>query len=361
LLFPGEFHIICFCFETYSASKTEKLIFVRIKKSYMTQDPELEKILYKFKNLRILIVGDVMVDEYLWGEVNRISPEAPVPVVSCIKREYRMGGAANVAVNIKSLEAEPVICSVTGDDETGEIFQQLLREQKIAGQGIITTSGRRTTRKTRVIGNHQHLMRIDHESTDNINKEMEMLLLEKVNSEINRQKPDAIVFQDYDKGVITGTLIAGIVKLAGELRIPVLVDPKRKNFLSYERVDLFKPNFKELNEGLGISLQKSDYEGIFSVVRKLHASNAIKNIMITLSEMGVFVSDGLKYKVIPAEVRDIADVSGAGDTVIAVASLGLACGLDIFTTARLSNQAGGLVCEKVGVVPVTRDLFLSGK
>lgn len=324
----------------------------------MASDPELKNIIDNFKGKKILIVGDVMVDEYLWGEVNRISPEAPVPVVSCNNREHRMGGAANVAINIKAMGAEPIICSVIGKDEAGEIFKQLLEKRQMVFDGIIESSGRITTVKTRVIGDHQHLLRVDHEITSLIERGEEDLLLEKIKNQIAKQPINAIIFQDYDKGVITRKVIEGLTSLAQEKKIPTLVDPKKRNFLAYKGVTLFKPNFKELTEGLNINLKKSDTQGIFEAAKILHSTYAIENIMITLSEKGVFVSDGNTYKTLPAEERDIADVSGAGDTVIAVISLSLASGLDVFKAAQLANQAGGLVCEKVGVVPITPEIFL---
>jgi rfaE bifunctional protein kinase chain/domain len=323
----------------------------------MNPDSELSKILSDFRLKNVLIIGDVMVDEYLWGKVTRISPEAPVPIVSCRKREYRMGGAANVALNIKGLEAEPVLCSVIGDDEEGRTFIRLMKENGMDIRGISKSSGRRTTVKTRVIGDHQHLLRVDHENTDPLSESEESGLIRGINELITSREFQAIVFQDYDKGVITNTIIQDITQLAGEVNIPVLVDPKKRNFHQYKGVNLFKPNFKEFTEGLNLQISKSDHEGIYTAASEMLSSNDIKDIMITLSEKGIFMCNGSGYSVIPAEERDVADVSGAGDTVIAVASLGYACGLDLKEIAALSNLAGGLVCEKAGVVPITHELF----
>ncbi|MBA7532883.1 Bifunctional protein HldE [subsurface metagenome] len=299
-----------------------------------------------------------MVDEYLWGSVSRISPEAPVPIVSCTDREYRMGGAANVAINIKSLGAKPVMCSVIGSDEAGIIYKKLLQKRAMTDEGIIVSKSRKTTAKTRVIGNHQHLLRVDDEITSFLDKELESQLLEKIIHIMNTQAIDALIFQDYDKGVITPGIIESVVQIANKKGIPTLVDPKRRSFLSYRHVTFFKPNFKELTEGLNVVLSKTDPEGIFKAVQQLHRNNHIANVMVTLSEKGVFVSDGSKYRIIPAEERDIADVSGAGDTVIGVTALGTASGLNAFQTAALANLAGGLVCEKVGVIPITPETFL---
>jgi rfaE bifunctional protein kinase chain/domain len=300
-----------------------------------------------------------MVDEYLWGDVNRISPEAPVPVVSCTQREYRMGGAANVAINIKALGANPVLCSVIGDDEIGTVYKKLLKKREMTDKGILVSEKRKTTVKTRVIGNHQHLIRIDHEITNFLDSELEQLLINKIIETLDLIKVDAILFQDYDKGVLTEKLIREVIKSANAKSIPTLVDPKKRSFLNYEHVTLFKPNFKELTEGLNLILSKSDAKGIESAVNILHKDKAIANTMVTLSEKGVFVSDGKTSEIIPAEERDIADVSGAGDTVISVATLCIACGLSVFQAAKLSNIAGGLVCEKVGVVPITPQMLLA--
>lgn len=320
----------------------------------------IKEILQTFQDKKILIIGDVMVDEYLWGKVSRISPEAPVPVVSCEKREHRMGGAANVAINVKSLGAEPILCSVIGDDDSGQIYNKLLVKREMTNEGIIQSPERITSVKTRVIGNHQHLLRVDEEITGFLSEDLEDQLLEKTKNIINKQHIDAIIFQDYDKGVLTAQIIQTISKIAREKNIPTLVDPKKRSFNIYRDVTMFKPNFKELVEGLNLeSISKTDGLDIFGAIDIFHRDRNIDNVMVTLSEHGVFISNGDKYKVYPAEIRDITDVSGAGDTVVSVAALGLASGLSPFQCAVLANFAGGLVCEKVGVVPIDPDLLLS--
>lgn len=324
----------------------------------MATKNELKQILDNFIGKNIIIVGDVMVDEYLWGDVSRISPEAPVPVVSCEKREYRMGGAANVAINIKSMGANPIMCSVIGNDEIGNVYRSLLKKREMTDEGIIESDDRITTVKTRVIGNHQHLLRVDQEITDFINSDHETALLEKIKTIVNEQTIDAIIFQDYDKGVLTPTIIKEATQIALQKNIPTLVDPKKRSFDLYDNVTMFKPNFKELVEGMNIELKKGDFDGINEQAKKLHAKG-VKYVMITLSELGVFISNGEKYEIIPAEIRDITDVSGAGDTVVSVASLCLALGLSPFQSAFLANKSGGLVCEKVGVIPITPELLLS--
>lgn len=324
----------------------------------MSKNISIDNLLKEFKSKTILIVGDVMVDEYLWGGVSRISPEAPVPVVSCTQREHRMGGAANVAINIKALGANPVMCSVIGKDEIGEIYRKLLKKRGMTDRGILSSDKRKTTVKTRVIGNHQHLIRIDHELTDFLDNELEQLLIDKIQETLGLLEVDAIIFQDYDKGVLAKRVIREVINFANAHSIPTLVDPKKRSFLDYWDVTFFKPNFKELTEGLNLTLDKSDEDGIESAVKDLHSEKSIKNVMVTLSEKGVFVSDGKNTKTIPAEERDIADVSGAGDTVISVAALCISSGLSVFQAATLSNIAGGLVCEKVGVIPITPEMLL---
>jgi D-glycero-beta-D-manno-heptose-7-phosphate kinase len=324
----------------------------------MSTRPDLKQLLDEFERKKVLIIGDVMVDEYLWGSVTRISPEAPVPVVQCTKKEHRMGGAANVAINIKSLGAEPIISSVIGKDDIGDIFKRLLIENQMSDKGIIESERRITTVKTRVIGNHQHLLRVDHEITDFLEQDIESLLIERIKRIITDQKIDALIFQDYDKGVLTHSLVEQVTFIALANKIPTLVDPKKRGFHHYSDITMFKPNFKELTEGLNISISKADHRAIFDASKRLQRESSMKNIMVTLSERGIFISDGIRYKVIPADFRDITDVSGAGDTVISVAALGLACGLSPFQCAALANLSGGLVCEKIGVVPIERELLL---
>ncbi len=319
---------------------------------------KIQDVLKSFEDKKILIVGDVMVDEYVWGEVTRISPEAPVPVVSCENREFRMGGAANVAINIKNMGAHPIMCSVIGNDEIGSVYRSLLKKREMTDMGIIESVERVTTVKTRIIGNQQHLLRVDKEIIDFISKTEEELLTTKIKSIIATDKIDALIFQDYDKGVLTPTIIKEITSLANKEGIPTLVDPKKRSFSLYDDVSLFKPNFKELVEGMNITLKKGNNEGLFEQAKELHRKG-VKYVMITLSERGVFISDGNEYKVIPAEFRDITDVSGAGDTVVSIAALCLASGLSPFQTAFLSNMAGGLVCEKVGVIPISPEMLLN--
>jgi rfaE bifunctional protein kinase chain/domain len=328
----------------------------------MFDKEKISELFNSFNKLNVLIIGDVMVDSYLWGDVDRISPEAPVPVVNITKRENRLGGAANVALNIKSMGANPILCSVVGNDTKGDEFLSLLEKQKMETVGILKSDKRITTTKFRVIGNNMQLLRVDEE-IDSFLEEIDRKKLFETFIEISREKKiDVIVFQDYDKGIIDEELISRVVEKAGELGIPVAVDPKRRNFLSYKGVTLFKPNLKELSEGLKIEIDRKNRNKLKDAVSKLKSKINADIVMITLSEDGIFVEyndNGEKeVKLFPSYVRAISDVSGAGDTVISVASLCLAAGSDAATMANIANLAGGLVCEDVGVVPVDKEKLL---
>ncbi|MBN2682996.1 MAG: hypothetical protein JXR58_10850 [Bacteroidales bacterium] len=308
-----------------------------------------------FPQKTILVIGDVMVDAYIWGKVNRISPEAPVPVLSISHRENRLGGAANVGLNLLSLSAKPIICSVIGEDEKGKIFLELLKKQNLTTDGIITSELRKTTSKTRVISSGQHLLRVDEEITNPLNAEIEKNFISHIIAILKHNSIDAIIFEDYDKGCISPNLINEIVSFANNKNIPVTVDPKKTNFLEYKNISIFKPNLLELREGMKMDLPKSNPQEINNAANLLLTEKNHSNIIVTLSEYGIYVTDGNKWEIFPAEKRDIVDVSGAGDTVIAVATLCIAAGIGIFETARIANIAGGLVCEKVGVVPIERN------
>ena len=300
-----------------------------------------------------------MIDTYLWGTVDRISPEAPVPVVSVTKKENRLGGAANVALNIQSLGAKPVICAVVGDDQEGLEFFKLLDKQGLSKEGILTIPGRITTVKTRVIGHNQQIVRVDAETDEQISEKYLNLAFGRIQEILSKQNIDAIIFEDYDKGFLSEELISKTVILANQKNILTVVDPKKRNFLYYKNISLFKPNLKELKEGLKVDIDPSDISQINNAVDLLQQNLQAQSIMVTLSDQGVYISSARGNKVIPAHVRNIADVSGAGDTVIATATLCLAAGMEEFKSAAIANLAGGLVCEQVGVVPINYDLLLS--
>ena len=306
----------------------------------------------KARSLTILVIGDVMVDSYLWGRVDRISPEAPVPVVHVTSRSSRLGGAANVALNIRALGARPIVASVIGDDDNGARLERLFSAQELSTEGLVRSKERQTTVKTRVISGHQHVVRVDEEQEDDLSQKDGSKLIAIVEQLIEKHKPHALIFEDYNKGVLTEEVIGKIIASARKNKIPIAVDPKKKNFFSYREVDLFKPNLKELREGLKMDVEAGDLESIRNAVIELEKRIGNASSMITLSEHGIYMRTGGSEQVIPAHVRKIADVSGAGDTVIAVAAIALALGKDPLQIAELANLAGGLVCEEIGVVPI---------
>ena len=312
----------------------------------------------KFNGLRILVIGDVMLDAYVMGKVNRISPEAPVPIVSLENEDARIGGAGNVALNLLALGAKPIICGVIGEDSSGDKLLNLFEKNGISTDGLVKSMARKTTVKTRVISNKQQLLRIDSESTFPLLESEEIKLNNTIQNIIN-QGIDGIIFEDYNKGVLTDSVIQNTIKIAKEKDIPTAVDPKKENFLSYKGVSLFKPNLKELKEGLNLNFDFNSNKELFEkgievLEEKLH--NEIS--FITLSEYGVFIKNQTEKYYVPAHMRSISDVSGAGDTVIAVATLCLISGASTKQIAEISNLAGGLVCEKSGVVSISKNDLL---
>ncbi|MCH8324987.1 MAG: D-glycero-beta-D-manno-heptose-7-phosphate kinase [Bacteroidetes bacterium] len=309
----------------------------------------LNDIKANFNNKKIAVIGDMMLDSYFWGDVKRISPEAPVPVLEVENEFYRFGGAANVALNIQKLNGIPLPIGVIGNDNHGSIFSSLLNEANITNEGIIIEDSRPTTTKTRVIAGNQHVVRIDKESKMYLNEEIERNVYNLFESEIN--EIDAVILQDYNKGVLTPNLISKIIMLANKNNILITVDPKFNNFFSYKDVTVFKPNRKEAEEVLGIKI-KSD-EDISNVGKKLLSKLNAKNILLTLGEEGIAIFQKDKEEIrIPTKARKIADVSGAGDTVISTLTMSIAAGTDILEASYLANYAGGLVCEEVGIVPI---------
>lgn len=313
---------------------------------------QIKEFFQSLNNVSVLVVGDVMIDAYLWGKVDRISPEAPVPIVHIHRKESRLGGAANVALNIQSMGAKAIMCSVIGDDFHGESFQTLCKDLGFSTSGIVASSERTTTVKTRVISGGHHIVRIDEEQTNPIGKADEELLFDRILHILKSEKIDAVVFEDYNKGVLTEGLIEKITQSALELGIPIAVDPKLNNFFSYKNCTLFKPNLKELREGLSRNIFPSDENQIKSALQDLREQLNANWVLVTRSEFGVMGFDGKYFTNHNAHKREIVDVSGAGDTVIAVATLALAAKWELPDVAYISNLAGGLVCEKVGVVPI---------
>jgi len=316
---------------------------------------EFNELFKKFNNKKIAVVGDLMLDAYYWGQVKRISPEAPVPVVEIEKQFSRFGGAANVAYNIIKLEAFPIPIGVIGDDQTGVELRNLMKEANITDEGVIIDSARPTTAKTRVIADNQHIVRIDKESKENVGQNIEEKIITRFKDICNNL--DAVILQDYNKGVLTKNVICEIIKIANANNVIITVDPKFDNFFEYKNVTVFKPNKKETEEAYGIRIENSN-KFINAGTRLLNDLNP-KYVLLTLSEEGVALFSRNKLeKKIPTKARKVADVSGAGDTVISTLTVALAAGAEISDAAYLANYAGGLVCEEVGIVPINKKNLL---
>lgn len=315
---------------------------------------DLQKLFESFATLKVGVIGDVMLDTYMWGKVERISPEAPVPVVSLDKKEYRIGGAGNVALNCHSLGSQVFILSVIGDDTEGLLLEELFNENMIDTSYLVKDAARITTNKTRIISRNQQMMRLDAETTEDINETCEHELVRQVRLFIQTNDPDVMIFEDYNKGVLTEKIIEKVITLCKEAGVITAVDPKRKNFFSYQQADIFKPNLKEVKDGLNLLVDDVNV----SLLSKIHLE--LKNILehkisfITLSDKGVFYQQDGNCSIIPSHLRSIADVSGAGDTVVAVAALVYAATKNVHLMAEIANIAGGLVCEEVGTVAIDK-------
>lgn len=323
----------------------------------------LESIFENFNSLTALVIGDVMIDSYLWGRVERISPEAPVPVVNLKNRESRLGGAANVALNLKSLGAKTIMCSVVGNDTESQTLIRMFEEQNIDVSGIIHSQNRPTTIKHRILAGSQHLLRIDSETTTSISDKESQQLIEKAKQLAS--KADVIIFEDYDKGVLNEQVISTLIDFANQNNIPTVIDPKKRNFWSYKKATLFKPNLKELQEGLGkeidiknTDVNKLEESQITIAVEELAEKMQLQSVLITLSKYGVYIANASERHKIEAHKREISDVSGAGDTVVSIAGLCMALKLPLKMVAQLANLGGGLVCESLGVVPIDKERFL---
>ncbi len=316
----------------------------------------VQKIFEDFNSLNVLIIGDVMLDSYIWGAVERISPEAPVPIVTVKKKDFRLGGAANVALNVASLGAKPILCALIGDDDDGKKLIQRLEDSKISKEGIVVSAHRPTTVKTRIIASSQHVVRVDEESDRVVNAQEEREIMERIEKLL--PSCQVVIFEDYDKGVLNASIIEKTILLADKNSIPTVVDPKRRNFLSYKGVTLFKPNLKELREGLKIDVEAANHSSVESAVDQLKEKLNVAGVMLTLSENGVYIDFQNEKIKLPAHAREIADVSGAGDTVVSIAALTVALNLSPKQIAFLSNLGGGLVCQYVGVVPIDKEELL---
>jgi D-glycero-beta-D-manno-heptose-7-phosphate kinase len=319
---------------------------------------DFKKLFDSFAQLKVGVIGDVMLDTYMWGSVERISPEAPVPVVSLHKKDHRIGGAGNVALNIQSLGATAFVLSVIGKDEDGDRLERLFAEKNIHTNYLIRSGERITTNKTRIISRSQQMMRLDAEITRDLNGFDTTGLIDKAKVFIAKEKPDVIIFEDYNKGVLTETVIHDLISICKKSGVLTAADPKRKNFFNYKGVDIFKPNLKEVKEGLNLLLEDINKHSLGNIHKELAASLHHAISFITLSDKGVFYQKDNHAEVIASHLRNVADVSGAGDTVIAVASLVYAVTKNVHLMAEIANIAGGLVCEEVGTVAINSEKLL---
>lgn len=310
-------------------------------------------------DIRVVVVGDVMLDNYWFGSVDRISPEAPVPIVAIEKRESRLGGAANVALNCRALGAHVTLASIIGNDENGKALLALAGEGGIDTSLVMKSNHRPTTTKVRILSKGQQMMRIDEEVTHDLNTAEEHPFIDTVLQYLQKVKPHAVIFEDYNKGVLKENVIHQITEHCKTIGIITVVDPKKKNFLSYKDVTIFKPNLKEVHEGLHFDMPSIDRPQLNIAHQKLkeHLNHSIT--FITLSEKGVYFNDGENADILPSHIRDVADVSGAGDTVVATATLIFSITRDVRLMAAIANLAGGLVCGEAGVVAINKSKLLT--
>ncbi|MFT3827381.1 MAG: bifunctional ADP-heptose synthase [Chitinophagaceae bacterium] len=315
---------------------------------------DFDKVFGQFPSIKAGVIGDVMLDTYWWGHVERISPEAPVPIVALDKKEHRIGGAGNVALNLASLGAQVAVISAMGKDDDGALLKDLFDQQGICTDWLLQMSSRITTNKSRIISRNQQMMRLDAETTRELTAEEEKVLLERTEQYIIAEQPQVIIFEDYNKGVLTENVISSVIALCKKYNVLTAVDPKRKHFFSYKTVDIFKPNLKEVKEGLNLLIDEVNLSTLQNIHAQLQLQLQHHISFITLSEKGVFYQQDQNASIIPSHLRNIADVSGAGDTVIAVAALVYAATKNIDLMAQVANIAGGLVCEIVGTAAIDK-------
>jgi rfaE bifunctional protein kinase chain/domain len=317
----------------------------------------IKDLFERFRESKVLIIGDSMIDAYMWGHIERMSPEAPVPVVRIDRQERKLGGAANVARNIKRLGAYPILLSVLGKDEQARNFLDLMQKEHLNTEGILELDDRPTTVKTRVIHKDEHVLRVDEESQEDIHDTSSVLQL--LSDILEEHQIDVVIFQDYNKGLLTAEFIKESISIFRDKGIPMVVDPKRRHFLSYKGVDLFKPNFKEMSEGLDLNVKAEDDTAVLRAMHRLQEELNSNTILLTRSEYGIAALNNDESFLQKAFDRNILDVSGAGDSVISVAALALAANMDLKGLATIANLAGGLACEEVGVHTVDPDRLAS--
>lgn len=311
-------------------------------------------LISKCEGKKIAVVGDVMLDRFFWGTVNRISPEAPVPVVELEEETAHLGGASNVANNLRNLGVNPILCGVIGNDNSGNLFLEIAKRSGIDTTGIYIDNQRPTTVKTRIIANNQHVVRVDREVREPISEEATFFIIERI---AEAKDLDGIIFQDYNKGTITTKLIHRLISLANEKEIPTFVDPKFENFFEYRNTTVFKPNRKEAQQALNMKIKTR--EQIIDVGIELLRRLNTKAVLLTLGSdgMALFESED-EVSFVPTRARKVADVSGAGDTTIATFAAIFSTGASMKESATIANYAAGAVCEEPGVVPITINKLL---
>jgi len=319
---------------------------------------DLDNLFSDISKLKVAVIGDIMLDTYWWGTVDRISPEGPVPVVAVTKKEQRIGGAGNVALNARALGADVALISVIGTDDEGKQLKDILEKNNIDTKFVLFSKDRITTNKIRIIGRNQQMMRLDAEHTDDLEKDEEERLIRQIEKYVTEKKPDVIILQDYNKGVLTEEVIKNIIALCNTHNIICTADPKRKNFFAFKNVTLFKPNLKEVKESLHILSEEVNEKMLSAIHQQLKEKLHHSISLITLSDKGIFYENETDSKIIPSHLRNVADVSGAGDTVIAVASLIYTATKNIHLTAEIANIAGGMVCEVVGTATIDKQNLL---
>jgi rfaE bifunctional protein kinase chain/domain len=321
-------------------------------------DVDFDRLFARFANLKVAVIGDVMLDTYWWGKVERISPEAPVPVVTLTSKDYRLGGAANVALNLKAFKATVTMFSVIGDDDDGKILLERFEQEGVNTSGLMKSAERITTNKSRIMSRNQQMLRLDAEITHDLNDKDNSNLLQAVQDYIENEKPHVLIFEDYNKGVLTEKIIEAVIKICHQNNVITTVDPKFRNFFAYKGVAIFKPNLKEVKQALSLVTNDLSFEYFQHIHQSLFLKLQHHISLLTLSENGVFYQEESAAGIIPSHIRNISDVSGAGDTVIAVASLVYAATGNVVLMAEIANIAGGLVCEEVGTVAVNRKRLL---
>ena len=316
----------------------------------------MKDLIKKIWRKKVIVLGDMMLDSYQWGRVDRISPEAPVPIIAINKEEYRLGGAANVALNLTALGAEAYPIGVVGNGANAKTMRKLFKESKLDTDGLIQDKGRKTTIKTRILAVNQQIVRIDIEDSFWISEDIENEILGKITAQI--KTADLMIIEDYNKGLLSERLIAETLKLCKEYKVPVAVDPKQKNFFAYQEVDIFKPNYLELQNNLGVKFESEDdfLEGATKSLDLLKC----KYLVVTHGAKGMYIfsKDSCALH-LPTYAREVYDVSGAGDTVISALALAYSAGATIKQAASFANHAAAVVCGKLGTATASSQEILA--